>query len=855
MKKRSKGEKRRQAAAVLAVFLAVLMVLGVLSPLFAAMAYGAEPTYQGEVQQADGTFEEVPSDRFAVTAEVGYEIDGVRRYIVQETTPVFFHVQNHGEAFQGELQMRVNQIYDDTLYSSQYLLYYLPVDLAAGEEQDYSFSVPIPLVEDTFSVRLVTETGEVVYSGNISARPSDWRSQWTGIVSDAPEELSYFKQIDQYYNDYYKGYAEENDVGTLSPSATFFGTAYVAPEELSSRQDALANFHQIVLNDVNTQSMTQEQLQALFSWVEDGGVLLIGTGAAEQKVLTGLSAFLSVTRTGELFTQTVELDHVGPLTLDLSRAHLTDVVVAADGKTPLVTAQQLGKGTVFLFAWDLGKEPASSAAGMADFVRDTVLSYDMSAYDLRDGTFQDEGIQSSLQEKSSYFHLPDLDGLWLIIGILAVYAVVIGPVLYLILKKVDKREKAYVLIPTGAVVLCGVIFLLGHGSIYQQGMVSTASYLALQPGEKEGMAETAVSVAGGRQGELLVEFPEPISFYALNANVYYGFNDLGLNRHTCCGRVYAGAEPVSQLTFWNNEGWNVNSFSLSTPVDLGGDVAVSAELRSDGAMVTVKNNTRFDLEDLVFRLGIDYAYLDYLGAGETGTLTISSEEMNTGDRYSNLRRLFPYGNGAMFRSTKEKDYENYLRYQLIDDQEGKAQNIGGISGQLYAFVSYPIWTQTPTVNGHPADCYETMLLGQPVMVQMDAQDGYSVPYGIWHCTDITDESGQSIDMDYSYQEFYADHEGTVTARFDLGQLQPDTFAITWDLWGYSNNGIAPIELYCPAEQAWQAYTVGTEVDAATYMDAQGQILVRTMVRADITGDAWMNGALPQIMFQKGGGAA
>ena len=93
MKKRSKGEKRRQAAAVLAVFLAVLMVLGVLSPLFAAMAYGAEPTYQGEVQQADGTFEEVPSDRFAVTAEVGYEIDGVRRYIVQETTPVFFHVQ------------------------------------------------------------------------------------------------------------------------------------------------------------------------------------------------------------------------------------------------------------------------------------------------------------------------------------------------------------------------------------------------------------------------------------------------------------------------------------------------------------------------------------------------------------------------------------------------------------------------------------------------------------------------------------------------------------------------------------------------------------------------------------------
>src|SRR5699024_2567596 len=103
---------------------------------------------------------------------------------------------------------------------------------------------------------------------------------------------------------------------------------------------------------------------------------------------------------GELFTQTVELDHVGPLTLDLSRAHLTDVVVAADGKTPLVTAQQLGKGTVFLFAWDLGKEPASSAAGMADFVRDTVLSYDMSAYDLRDGTFQDEGIQSSLQEKS-----------------------------------------------------------------------------------------------------------------------------------------------------------------------------------------------------------------------------------------------------------------------------------------------------------------------------------------------------------------------------------------------------------------------------------------------------------------------
>ncbi len=57
----------------------------------------------------------------------------------------------------------------------------------------------------------------------------------------------------------------------------------------------------------------------------------------------------------------------------------------------------------------------------------------------------------------------------LLLGLLAVYIFIVGPVLYLVLKKLDKREKGWIAIPALAAVFVAAVFAVSRTSLYGKG--------------------------------------------------------------------------------------------------------------------------------------------------------------------------------------------------------------------------------------------------------------------------------------------------------------------------------------------------------------------------------------------------
>ena len=75
------------------------------------------------------------------------------------------------------------------------------------------------------------------------------------------------------------------------------------------------------------------------------------------------------------------------------------------------------------------------------------------------------------------------NSIYMILFAVAIYVVVIGPVLYIILKKKDKREFAWIAVPAISAVFMLIIFVLSMNSQYKSGLINIVSATEIEQGQ------------------------------------------------------------------------------------------------------------------------------------------------------------------------------------------------------------------------------------------------------------------------------------------------------------------------------------------------------------------------------------
>lgn len=254
-----------------------------------------------------------------------------------------------------------------------------------------------------------------------------------------------------------------NDIRPLSGERTRF--AQLTLSDLPDRVQGWSALDALVISNVDTGKLTAEQKQAMQSWLANGGKLFITGGIHWQTTTAGLKDFLPVDISATknirglpalsaYVKDAALLDHESILASGKIRdgAH----IIVAQNNIPLLVEKQIGYGKVYYFAADPGLQPLSNWEGMKE-----VYSH-LLAFKPQKPAWAN-AVWDSNQANGALSALPELNlpSFFYVCCWLGFYILAIGPVNYLILRRVKRPELAWVTVPVLVILFSCLAYISG----------------------------------------------------------------------------------------------------------------------------------------------------------------------------------------------------------------------------------------------------------------------------------------------------------------------------------------------------------------------------------------------------------
>lgn len=275
----------------------------------------------------------------------------------------------------------------------------------------------------------------------------------------------------------------------------------LAPADLPDRVEAWAAMDRLVWQDVDSTQLTPEQLAALRGWLASGGRLVVVGGSANPSVLSALPDDLLPFRPdvtidvpptaladllGEVPAGATDLPGLsGRFARGRALATVGDRVVAAE-----VT---YGSGAVAI----VGIDPATG------WIADSVSARGGLWHDLvpvRTAGLSigpDDNQLVNAVSQLPALALPPIGGL---LALLAGYIVLIGPANYLVLRRLDRREWAWITMPILIVVFAVGAYGYGVSLRGLDVIVNEVAIVRGSPGATEGTAQVYLGVFSPSRG-------------------------------------------------------------------------------------------------------------------------------------------------------------------------------------------------------------------------------------------------------------------------------------------------------------------------------------------------------------------
>lgn len=378
------------------------------------------------------------------------------RYVMQVT------VENSGEDFTGTAQVIFGASYDNCAYNTEIVL------PAQGKKQ-FTITVPEKAADTVYGIcqlNFLNEKGSVVQSIPMRDVFNDFFSGIpVGILSDHYSDLSFM------------------DVG----GELFYIRGINYPMELVELDnDNLAGYldglYFLVIDQFNTSALSDENIQAVQDWVRDGGWLIIGTGAYAEQTLSGFDEdfldveVIHVSEPGEENYVTSNANQYGyyytyvdEADIDFSQMSVAELNynkmyayggVSESVENPAVNCP-VEDGAVSLLYFSLGeKELQKMSPYMVQSIYQELMYNSNSYQNIRRSPDMEYMGQRALAFIDSCN--TDVDFSWLKVLII-IYVVLVGPILYLILRKCKKSEWYWVGAPALGLLFIAGVFLFGRG--------------------------------------------------------------------------------------------------------------------------------------------------------------------------------------------------------------------------------------------------------------------------------------------------------------------------------------------------------------------------------------------------------
>jgi len=369
-----------------------------------------------------------------VRLQVSAGYDGT--YRVSHWFPVNVTVSNDGPDIQGVIEWHFPGMRDNVTFKRV-------VDLPRGAQKRLVLNAFAKDFARAGEVRLVVDE-TIIVEERVRLVPIEIEQYVVGVVSGDSALLSSLASMK--FN-----------------NRTSTTVTHLSPELLPEEAMALAGIDALFIHDITTTNLTPAQRAALELWISLGGQLVVSGGANAERTVPGLADLLPVTVEG--LTADVTLASLGkmvpreretlPTSATVSRVELQPDAQEVDDAGLIVTRSQ-GAGQVIFSRFDLNilrawtGEPTLWAR-----VIESSMSFEPGTlYRWRDDNLVQEVVQ---------FPGLELPSFGILVLFILFYVVIIGPLNFLMLRRMRRSELAWITVP--AIVLLFVGGTYGVGTL------------------------------------------------------------------------------------------------------------------------------------------------------------------------------------------------------------------------------------------------------------------------------------------------------------------------------------------------------------------------------------------------------
>ena len=411
-------------------------------------------------------------------------------------------LENNGPAVSGELRMQAS--------SQSTARFATAVDLpTASRKMFYLYAQP-PAFGQTMKIELVA-AGATLQTASAAYLAHDTAQLVVGVVAERPQSI----------------------IGDLRlPPSINNVPAVLAPltlADLPERVEGWAPLDRLIWQDVDTSRLSKPQLAALRGWLAAGGRLVIVGGTAGIGTLAAFPDDL--------------LPYQPTSTMDLAASTFASLLVGAPattGDVPTMTGNPgtgralatsgdrwaaadltYGNGSVTLLGFDPTTKGIGATAAVSALWGRLLPARSIST---SPAIADDSNLLSATGQVPS-LALPPIGGLFIL---LIAYIVVIGPINYLVLRRLDRRELAWVTMPILVVGFAVAAYVYGGFLRGTDVIVNQVAIVRGAPDATEGAATVYFGLFSPDRRTYQVEVPGGALLAAPIAGDIFGSSQLGV---------------------------------------------------------------------------------------------------------------------------------------------------------------------------------------------------------------------------------------------------------------------------------------------------------------------------------------
>ncbi len=584
--------------------------------------------------------------------------------------------------------------------------YTSPITLANGAQKQITMYVPITLNSpgstQNISINLLDSNGKIVSRQSSTIAALGQNDIFVGILSDQNTGFNALYSV-PLPNQGGTMIVEALNASTLPPSAV-----------------VLKNFDLIVLDNFTSSSLSNEQLTALQTWVNQGGALIEAGGPEWRRTLSALPASLlpvTINGSGTLprgtrllpFGSAIQQAPTGtidaPVTVSIgnvprngganggAKNRAPTSIVLASGGIPLIVQEHEGQGMICYVAFDPTLEPVASWSGANTLWRGLVqrtlgdkLLNSNNGF-LQVNPLQTGGLGGLLQNLlSNAFPSP-----WLLLLLVLGYLVMLGPVRLLIVRWSKRRDWSWRIVLSSIVVFS----LLTYGlAIQQKGasiLSNSVSIIQLNQGASSAHVTTYVGVFVLNQGDYQVHIPG-------NGLVQPSIDQVNQSPDSAPPATISPGQNGTDVKLQGVTFSTTRSLIADRDRAIQGGIDSQLALHNGVLSGTVTNTLSYGLNDVYVLMSNGFARVGHLSAGQSAQvrLVLNSSSNNAGtslaDQLAASNRLPTPFNG----SPPQNELERHMAILAALSGEGGYSSYVSCGGGICKSAPYSVVSPSGT---------------------------------------------------------------------------------------------------------------------------------------------------------------